>query len=423
MKSFALKTSSRLLKSHSFCWRFRACARRVMSGAALVLAALGAGEVGGQTRLSAPVQTAWRAVHRTEQQTQWQAVTRRRNTVTRKIHAQTNAFVELGSGLNVRDAAGQQVAAEASFQFTATGAEARGTAHQVIAPADVWLGEGIPVIQPDGQRLVFQPPGLDYYDPVDGRSVLQAAVTNAVGWLTASNEIIYSNCFTRLKASIRVRNTAAGLTHDGLLHERPPDPTALGLSSEARLEMLTEQMQGSVPEARPRFLRRETDAQKIATLFEPDFMDAELVYAGMKMANGQAFSTARGTNGISVLPRPVGKSFETIDQRRILIEAIEHRQAAPAWQLLPLATNTLNQTSAAVGETGFSPAWLAQVGRRLPRLASADAVAENIAKLASIRRVEGRGLGEQALLTATTGAGGQRLRRSCSITSWSIRPA
>ena len=34
---------------------------------------------------------------------------------------------------------------------------------------------------------------------------------------------------------IRIRNTRAGLEHDVILHERPPDPTSLGLSSAARL--------------------------------------------------------------------------------------------------------------------------------------------------------------------------------------------
>ena len=111
------------------------------------------------TRLSPPVQTAWRAAERTAHQTHWQAVTLRTNTVTGKVHAQTNAYVQLGTGLNVRAAAGQLVAADASFQITAAGAESRGTAHQVIAPADLWLGDGIQVIQSDGQRLVFSTAG------------------------------------------------------------------------------------------------------------------------------------------------------------------------------------------------------------------------------------------------------------------------
>ncbi len=300
------------------------------------------------SRYSPPVRTPWHPATRTESQTHWQAVTLRTNTATGKVHAQTNSYTELGAGLNVRQADGQFAPADPSFQITATGAEATGTTHQVVVPADLWLGEGIKVIQPGGQSVTFQPLGLDYFDPVDGRSVLLDAVTNAVGWLTASNEIIYSNCFTRIKASIRLRNTASGVTHDVLLHERPPDPASLGLSPDSRLEMLTEQVQGPAPAAQARFIRRETDPQRIASMVAPDFLDADLSFSGMKMARGKAFSTSRRTNAFSSLPQPVGKSVEVIDQRRIMIEAIEHRQAAPGLRELPLATNTLNQTTAAL---------------------------------------------------------------------------
>ncbi len=316
---------------------------------AAVLALAGVVGTAADSRYSPLVRTPWHAASRSANQTHWQAVTLRTNTVTGKVHARTNAYVELGAGLNVRRADGQFVSADPSFQITTSGAEATGTTHQVVVPADLWLGEGIKVIQPGGQSVTFQPLGLDYFDPVDGRSVLLDAVTNAVGWLTDSNEIIYSNCFTRIKASIRLRNTASGLTHDVLLHERPPDPASLGLSPDSRLEMLTEQVQGSAPTGQAKFIRRETNPQKLASMVAPDFLDADLNFSGrMKLAHGKAFSTARRTNGFANLPHPVGKSLEVIQSRRILIESIEHRQAAPALRELPLNTNTLNQTTAAV---------------------------------------------------------------------------
>ena len=44
----------------------------------------------------------------------------------------------------------------------------------------------------------------------DGRTVRLAEITNAIGWLVRSNEVVYSNCFNGLRASIRYRNSRSG---------------------------------------------------------------------------------------------------------------------------------------------------------------------------------------------------------------------
>ncbi len=319
-----------------------------------------------ESRMAAPTKTPWSGVQRTASQTRWQSVTTLSNNVTRKASYRTNSFVELGAGLNITNASGQFVSANPSFTITPTGAEARGAAHQVIVPGDIGSGEGVRVVMPGGEELVFQPLAIDYFDPVDGQGVLLDVVTNAVGWLVASNEIVFSNCFTHIKASIRLRNTRAGLESDLMLHESPPEPGAFGLSSSARLEMLTEQLAGPRPSQRSSVLREERDPLKAAAMLEPHLVDTELTFGTMKMGAGRAFITPATTN-VPPAARSgrVAKSFLEFDNRKIIIEAVEHRRVRPALLLLPPATK-------AVRQAGLAPLLkaerLAKNTRRLPAL-------------------------------------------------------
>ena len=338
-------------------------------------------------RLSAPSRLPWQAVRRTGTETHWQTVTFRTNTVTGKLVTYTNFYVELGSHLNVPAANGAMVSADPGFQITATGAEARRTAHQVFVPADIANGEGLRIVTPRGQAMTLHPLGLGYFDPTDGRSVLLDVVTNAVGWQTAANEIVFSNCFTRLKASIRIQNTRSGLEHDIILHERPEGPAAFGLSSAARLEMLTEQLAGPTPGERKKFLRQETDRTKLATMLDAHFVDADLQFDGMRMITGKAFSTGRHTNKVATVPSPVGKSYWSIDGRRVLIEAVEHQRVAPALEKLPLATNGAPRQAGVPVGGGHIPR-LAQHGRHIPSIASSPGGESLDQRTAAIRRTD-----------------------------------
>src|ERR1041385_6936156 len=98
--------------------------------------------------------------------------------------------------------------------------------------------------------MSLRPLMFNYYDPVDGRNVVLDTITNATGWLTAPTEIIYSNCFSQVKASIRFRSGTAGVEQDVILHERPPPPEFFGLSAYSRFEIVTEQTSGPTPTLR-----------------------------------------------------------------------------------------------------------------------------------------------------------------------------
>jgi len=286
---------------------------------------------------------AWEAASRSENQTRWRSISRQTNATTGKVTASVRSFVELGAGLNVRNQRGEFQPADTSFAITATGAEATRAAHQIIVPGDIGSGEGVTVVTPQGQVLGFQPVAVNYFDPVDGSSVLLDSITSAVGWLVASNEIIYSNCFPKLKASVRVRNLRSGVESDLILHEQPPEPFVFGLSDRTRLEMLTEQVAGASPQARTNVVRRERDGVQRRAMLEPDLTDHELAFAGMTMMPGKAFGLPR-EDGLGEEPAftRVGKSYLTIANRRILIEAVEYQRVQPMLRRLPSGTSRPN---------------------------------------------------------------------------------
>ncbi len=182
-----------------------------------------------------------------------------------------------------------------------------------------------------------------------------------------------------------------------IFHEQLPNPVALGLSPDARLEMFTEQLDGPVPALRQKFIHRETDAVKLATRAEPHFRDADVNFGTMRIVAGKAFGTAKRPNEASILPKPVGKSFETISGRKILIEAVEHRQAAPFLNRLPVSGSRITNASLQFLFTTN----IAGLGRSLPFIAKQSAPAAHpLNRFAAIRRVSEQVSGAENLLAA-----------------------
>ncbi|HMJ92198.1 MAG TPA: hypothetical protein VK530_20415, partial [Candidatus Acidoferrum sp.] len=307
-----------------------------------LLSILGTAAAG--TNDDARTNAAWTAVNRKPNETHWQAVAFRTNAINGMVFARTNTFIEIGAGLNKQVGPNTFVAANPSFQITAEGAEANDSGHHVSVPGDIWDPNGIQITTPDGQRLSFVPLGIDYYDPATGRSVLLDAVTNVTGCLVSSNVVVYSNCFQRIKASIRLTNGRSGVECDLLLHEQPPEPGVFGLGPNARLEMLTEQIAGPTPQTRGRVISGETGP---GNFVEPALSDAELNFGAMKMITGRAFSDSQ-TNDFaqsSGFPAQVGKTYLILGDRRVVIEAVPYQNMAPALNKLPMSEGLTTNAS------------------------------------------------------------------------------
>ncbi len=278
------------------------------------------------SRLSASVKGEWRAVNRTANQTRWQSITWRTNMATLRAHAYTNSYVELGGGLNLKNGAGDFVAANPAFRITATGAEATNCAHSIRLAADICSENPVVLTTPEKVRLVSSPMAICYYDPVDGRTVPIAFVTNSIGTIVNPATVLYTNCFHGLKASLRYCNRHSEFEQDLLLHELPPPPSALGLSAKSRLELWT-QIDSEVGPAVSKTvtLSRETDSVARASMWEPDFVDQKLAFGSSVMGLGRAFRQRPATNSTASFGDvSVGKSYQVINGRGLLIEAVPY---------------------------------------------------------------------------------------------------
>lgn len=281
----------------------------------------------------------WQAKSRSEHQTEWFSVRYLTNPITGRVRVSTNSFIELATGLNRRDAQGRWAASDAAFQITANGAEV-GLAAQRIRILGNINTVGAVEMEKDGVKLQGHPLCVAYYDPVDGRSELLAEVKDAIGWLVSSNEIVFSNCFDGLRASIRYRSTLDGLEQDLILHERPAlTPAEIGFSGRTRLELFTEWVgKTPMPQQESRLLATEKDTELRKQMVEPDFTDSTLTFGSLRMGRGKAFTEGTLSGGKIAEEILVGKRFEIIDGRKILIEALPLEKVQSILNKLPVAT-------------------------------------------------------------------------------------
>jgi hypothetical protein len=290
----------------------------------------------------------WTVKDRSPHQTEWVSLQEITNARTRKVTRLTNSVIELASGLNVLDqATGGYQSAVIDFEITDHGAEAKGTQHSLRLAANINTPRAVE-LGLDGTRLVNQPLALGYYDPVDGSMILLSEIQDSIGILTAPAEIVYTNCFKDISASIRIRNFLSGMEADLILHEAPPPPEAFGLSRESRLEMITEFFPGTPePQRQGRLLRRENVPAKRAAMFEPDLVDETLFFENLRIGPGNAFTLESDPQQRDAcVPHtkiPVAKRFDTTtDGRIILIEAVEHQRLHPLLTNLPPAAISTN---------------------------------------------------------------------------------
>lgn len=253
-----------------------------------------------------------------------------------KVVERKSSYTELATGLNRLGPDGLYHPASARLELTPRGAEAPNAACPVRLPGDIAEDFGVELATGDG-LLRSHPVGLSYYDPVDGRRVTLATVRSAQGWLVGANTVIYSNCLAGAAGDIRYSVSLAGLEQDLILHEAPADPLQFGLSAESRLEFATEfDPRTPEPGRSEQVLRRQADPVRRQAMAEPDFTDTTLTFGRLRMVPGRAFTgDATGRNRRAEAGVRVGKSFETRGGRKLLLEAVEHRDLGKLLRHLP----------------------------------------------------------------------------------------
>jgi Bacterial TSP3 repeat len=285
----------------------------------------------------------WRAQARQAFETRWESYHFLTNAITGRVKCQTNSYVELAAGLNVPGPDGQYHPASPIFQITERGAEATNTLHRLLLAPNIAM-DGAIRISSQGVEVASHPLGLGYFDPVSRESVVLARITDALGWLVASNVVVYSNCFVGLRASILIRNTLAGMSHNVLLEEQPPPPEAYGLSPQSRLEMFTEYLSGTpAPQKTERSLGPQSGE-----------VDATLEFGPLRMGAGRAFSAGDESSRHDPVVgsrqfAPVTKLYEVMEGKNVLVESVEHSRIRPMLSNLPPARVSGSLTNAALG--------------------------------------------------------------------------
>ncbi len=252
-----------------------------------------------------------------------------------------SSFTELATGLNfLNRETGLFEASDERFEITGDGfAVARRGQHSVILAPNLNTAEGAIDFQtPDGQRMRSGIIGLNLFDPVSGRSLQIASVTNSIGEQTAPNEITYFDAFDTIRASVRIKNERGQFHQDVLLQERlsPEHLAALGFDAKTvRLEVWTAFYESPTPSIHAVVLKAETNAVLRATMVEPDEVDQILNFGGdMQMPTGRAFMDgADGGKDVRVFKQ----WMQTPDGKKYLIEAASYSELKPLLDTLPLA--------------------------------------------------------------------------------------
>ena len=311
----------------------------------------GATTTANQPALPAP--TAYGVVEQGVNYRVWQKTTVENGT--NRVHR----YTELASGLNYQDpSTGQWRPSSAAINLLPSGgafaAAATQGSHKASFPLDIATGV-IQLSGPDGKQLTSRPVALFLED--DQGSALIAVLTNSVGELVGSNQVVYPDAFEGAAASVRYRYTKFGFEQDIVVQGQLPDPAACGLNpARTRLGVLTAFFDTNNPVATP----GPVDAAD-------GLSDLTLTFGSMKIGNGRAFSI--GNTEASPPPAPVTpaswlnwitnatrqssfskatpsyKRWFQLQGRNFLMEEVPYRRVSAQLEQLPPATGRLNTVS------------------------------------------------------------------------------
>jgi hypothetical protein len=310
---------------------------------------------GGQAAQPLPAPTPYAVVSQDANSQVWEQTTYEK-AADGTIVARKSDYTEIQSGLNFKDpATGQwkESKEEIDIQPGSDGAFAVQGQHQAYFPGDIFQGT-IKEVTPDGLQLQSRPVGLFFAD--DTNSILIAILTNSVGELVSSNQVVYRNAFEGADASIRYTYRKAGFEQDVIVQGQLPDPAALGLNpARTRLGVLTVFFDTNVPVVTPG-----------AVDTADGLNDSTLTFGKMTIGPGRAFAIGDTepsvppagltpaqwlnwfTNSVqqsSARETPTFKRWFQMDGRNYLMEEVPYQRVAAQLKQLPAATARQNVIS------------------------------------------------------------------------------
>ena len=275
-----------------------------------------------------PEDTAYAVTSRDADSRVWERTTYEQDSAGQWV-PHVHSYTELATGLHYLQN-GQWTESKEEIDLLPTGgAQAVQGRHHVYFPPDIYSGV-IEIITPDGQHLKSRPVGISYYDGTN--SVLIAELTNSIGQLISSNQVIYTNAFTDFAADVLCTYRKSGFECDLVFREQPPKPETFGLDpANTRIELLTEFFDTPQP------VETSTAANPGTGL-----RDSTLRFGTMTMVRGKAFDI-RSESGDSRESTPgtrVTKTWGQANGRTFLIEEVPIRRINSKFQTLPIPANT-----------------------------------------------------------------------------------
>ena len=289
-------------------------------------------------------------------------------------------YQELATGLHYRGADGNWVESREDIQTGSDGgAQAMQGQYKVYFPPDIYSGV-LEIVTPDGEHIKNRALGISYFDGTN--SVLIAQLTNSVGQIISSNQVMYANAFNGVTADLICTYRRSRFECDLVFREQLPVPEMFGLDSlNTRLQLLTEFFDTPEP------VQTATAASPLTRL-----NDSALRFGSMTMVPGKAFVLNRsgssvqtqsaqasagptqtaGKSSIDLSQISVAKTWTQLQGRTFLIEELPFQTIKSALQRLPAPL------SAAPGASLNSVLHKVSSSRLLPPLRIAQSPARNV---------------------------------------------
>jgi len=275
-------------------------------------------------------------------------------------------YTELASGLCYQQN-GQWMDSQEQINIQSDGsAEATQGQHQAYFPSDIYKGP-VTLVTPDGLHLQSEPLGLSYDDGTN--TVFFAVLTNSVGELINSNQIIYPNAFVGVDADLIYTYKKSGFEQDVVFRQQPPAPEQFGFASTAtRLQLITE------------FFNPPTPKETTGVASPQDSLqDTTLSFGSMKMVRGHAFVSGNTNSQNHARQASVYKSWINISGRNLLVEQLPYQRISPNFSTLPPSSPVSLSSTASVlfkisSRRLLPPARVAEVSTNTVKLAKAASV-------------------------------------------------
>jgi hypothetical protein len=207
---------------------------------------------------------------------------------------------------------------------TGRGAKFRHERSLNIKSCKMGIYEGaITLTTPEGLQITSQPILLSYES---GTNIIPiASLTNCVGELISSNQIIYPNAFAGVDADLLYTYHKESFEQDVVFRQQLPPPEQFGLNSaDTRLQLLTE------------FFNSPEPAQAIGPVnLQDSLRDTSLSFGSMTMRHGRAFLTSASPSQHDLRSVPVYKSWIVVDGRTFLVEEVPCQRLESDFATLP----------------------------------------------------------------------------------------